>query len=161
MPSHDHNVTKPMKYLLPLLLVLLACSPAKRAQYHYNKALKNGLKVIQDSDTIRITTLDSIPVIVNDTIVWEKFYTTKDTVIKFNNIYVPKTRFQTRIEYKERVKTIKIQGQTKWKTAKATQIVKYRINWWIVLISFILGILVRFLVQKGIIDRIVLAYKSL
>jgi hypothetical protein len=150
-----------MKYLLPLLLVLLACSPAKRAQYHYNKALKNGLKVIQDSDTIRIATIDSIPVIHNDTIVWEKFIAYRDTVIKFNNIYVPKTRFQTRIAYKERVKTIKIQGQTKWKTAKATQQVKYKINWWIVLISFILGILVRFLVQKGIIDRIVLAYKSL
>ena len=161
MPSNDHNVTKPMKYLLPLLLVLLACSPAKRAQYHYNKALKNGLKVIQDSDTIRITSIDSIPVIVNDTIVWEKFIAYRDTVIKFNNIYVPKTRFQTRIEYKERVKTIKIQGQTKWKTAKATQVVKYKINWWIVLISFILGTLARFLVQKGIIDRIVLLYKSL
>jgi len=144
-----------------LLLVLASCSPAKRAQYHYNKALKNGLKVIQDSDTISITSIDSIPLIVNDTIVWEKYYTTKDTVIKFNNIYVPKTRWQTRIEYKERVKTIKIQGQTKWKTAKATQQVKYKINWWIVLLSFILGTLARFLLQKGIIDRIVLLYKSL
>jgi len=148
-----------MKYFLPLLLVLLACSPAKRAQYHYQKALKNGLKVIQDSDTIRITTLDSIPVIVNDTIVWEKFYTTKDTVIKFNNIYVPKTRFQTRIEYKERVKTIKIQGQTKWKTAKATQVVKYKINWWIVLVSFILGTLARFLIKQGVFQRIALLLK--
>jgi hypothetical protein len=138
-----------------------SCSPAKRAQYHYNKALKNGLKVIQDSDTIRIATIDSIPVIHNDTIVWEKFIAYRDTVINFRNVYLPKTRFQERIAYKERVKTIKIQGQTKWKTAKATQVVKYRINWWIVLISFILGILVRFLVQKGIIDRIVLAYKSL
>lgn len=150
-----------MRYLLPLLLVLAACSPAKRAQYHYNKALKNGLKVVQDSDTIRITSIDSIPVIHNDTIVYEKFYTTKDTVIKFNNIYVPKTRFQERILYKERVKTLKIKGDTQWKTAKATQVVKYRINWWIVLVSFILGTLVRFLLQKGIIDRIVLLYKSL
>jgi hypothetical protein len=144
-----------------LLLVLASCSPAKRAQYHYNKALKNGLKVIQDSDTIRITTLDSIPVIHNDTIVWEKFIAYRDTVIKFNNIYVPRTKFQERIAYKERVKTIKIQGQTKWKTAKATQVVKYKINWWIVLLSFILGTLARFLLQKGIIDRIVLLYKSL
>lgn len=148
-----------MRYLLPLLLVLAACSPAKRAQYHYNKALKNGLKVIQDSDTIRITSIDSIPVIVNDTIVWEKYYTTKDTVIKFNNIYVPKTRWQTRIEYKERVKTIKIQGQTKWKTAKATQQVKYKINWWIVLVSFILGTLARFLIKQGVFQRIALLLK--
>jgi len=148
-----------MKYFLPLLLVLASCSPAKRAQYHYNKALKNGLKVIQDSDTIRITTLDSFAVIHNDTIRYEKFFTTKDTVIKFNNIYVPKTRFQTRIEYKERVKTIKIQGQTKWKTAKATQVVKYKINWWIVLISFILGTLARFLIKQGVFQRIALLLK--
>ena len=148
-----------MRYFLPLLLVLAACSPAKRAQYHYKKALKNGLKVVQDSDTIRITTIDSIPVIHNDTIVYEKFYTTKDTVIQFNNIYVPKTRFQTRIEYKERVKTIKIQGQTKWKNAKATQVVKYKINWWIVLISFILGTLARFLIKQGVFQRIALLFK--
>ena len=148
-----------MRYFLPLLLVLAACSPAKRAQYHYNKALKNGLKVVQDSDTIRITTIDSIPVIQNDTIVYEKFYTTKDTVIQFNNIYVPKTRFQTRIEYKERVKTIKIQGQTKWKTAKATQVVKYKINWWIVIVSFILGTLARFLIKQGVFQRIALLFK--
>jgi hypothetical protein len=148
-----------MKYFLPLLLVLFACSPAKRAQYHYNKALKNGLKVIQDSDTIRITTLDSIPLIVNDTIVWEKFIAYRDTVIKFNNIYVPKTRWQTRIAYKERVKTIKIQGQTKWKTAKATQVVKYKINWWIVLVSFILGTLARFLIKQGVFQRIALLLK--
>jgi hypothetical protein len=148
-----------MKYFLPLLLVLLACSPAKRVQYHYNKALKNGLKVIQDSDTIRIATIDSIPVIHNDTIVWEKFIAYRDTVIKFNNIYVPKTRWQTRIEYKERVKTIKIQGQTKWKTAKATQVVKYKINWWIVLVSFILGTLARFLIKQGVFQRIALLLK--
>jgi len=148
-----------MKYLLPLLLVLLACSPAKRAQYHYNKALNNGLKVIQDSDTIRITTLDSIPVIVNDTIVWEKFFTTKDTVIFFKNVYVPRTKFQERIAYKERVKTIKIQGQTKWKTAKATQVVKYKINWWIVLVSFTLGTLARFLIKQGVFQRIALLLK--
>ena len=147
--------------ILSLISTIFAtsCSPAKRAQYHYNKALKNGLKLVQDSDTIRITTIDSIPVIHNDTIVYEKFYTTKDTVIQFNNIYVPKTRFQTRIEYKERVKTIKIQGQTKWKTAKATQVVKYKINWWIVLISFILGTLARFLIKQGVFQRIALLFK--
>jgi PBP1b-binding outer membrane lipoprotein LpoB len=142
-------------------IFVTSCSAPKRAQYHYKKALKNGLKVVQDSDTIRIATIDSIPVIHNDTIVWQKYYTTKDTVIKYNNIYVPKTRFQTKIEYKERIKTIKVQGQTQWKTAKATQVVKYKINWWIVLVSFILGTLARFLLQKGIIDRIVLLYKSL
>jgi hypothetical protein len=136
-----------------------SCSAPKRAQWHYKKALKNGLQLVQDSDTIRITTIDSIPVIMNDTIVWQKYITTKDTIIKYNNIYVPKTRWQTRIEYKERVKTLRIKGDTQWKTAKAKQVVKYRWAWWPIVISFFIGILLRFLIQRGLLDRIALLFK--
>jgi PBP1b-binding outer membrane lipoprotein LpoB len=147
--------------ILSLVSTIFAtsCSAPKRAQWHYKKALKNGLQVVQDSDTIRIATIDSIPVIKNDTIVWEKFIAYRDTVIKYNNIYVPKTRWQTRIEYKERVKTLKIKGDTQWKTAKAKQVVKYRWAWWPIVISFFLGIFLRFLIQKGLLDRIALLFK--
>jgi hypothetical protein len=148
-----------MRYLIPILILFVSCSAPKRAQWHYKKALKNGLKVVQDSDTIRITTIDSIPVIMNDTIVWQKYITTKDTIIKYNNIYVPKTRWQTRIEYKERVKTLRIKGDTQWKTAKAKQVVKYRWAWWPIVISFFIGILLRFLIQRGLLDRIALLFK--
>jgi hypothetical protein len=131
--------------ILSLVSTIFAtsCSPAKRAQYHYKKALKNGLQVVQDSDTIRITSIDSIPVIHNDTIVWEKFYTTKDTVIQFNNIYVPKTRWQTRIEYRYKTKVEKIRGKTVYKTAKAEQVVKYRTLWW----PFWLGLAIPFILR--------------
>jgi hypothetical protein len=95
----------------------------------------------------------------NDTIVWQKYITTKDTIIKYNNIYVPKTRWQTRIEYKERVKTLRIKGDTQWKTAKAKQVVKYRWAWWPIVISFFIGILLRFLIQRGLLDRIALLFK--
>ena len=88
--------------ILLLLFVLYGCS----AQYHLNKAIKKGYTCEQTGDTIRITTLDSIPVVINDTIVWEKFITTKDTIIKYNTVYVPKTRLEKRIEYKLKVKTI-------------------------------------------------------
>ena len=88
--------------ILLLLFVLYGCS----AQYHLNKAIKKGYTCEQTGDTIRITTLDSIPVIVNDTIVWEKFITTKDTIIKYNTVYVPKTRLEKKIEYKLKIKTI-------------------------------------------------------
>jgi hypothetical protein len=147
--------------ILSLVSTIFAtsCSAPKRAQWHYKKALKNGLKVVQESDTIRITTIDSIPVIMNDTIVWQKYITTKDTIIKYNNIYVPKTRWQTRIEYKERVKTLRIKGDTQWKTAKAKQVVKYRWAWWPIVISFFIGILLRFLIQRGLLDRIALLFK--
>ena len=85
-----------------IILLLSSCS----AQYHLNKAIKKGYKCEETGDTIRITTLDSIPVIINDTIVWEKIINTKDTIIKYNTVYVPKTRLDKRIEYKIKVKTI-------------------------------------------------------
>jgi hypothetical protein len=150
-----------MKHLIAILsvLTLLSCSSERKAQYHYKKALKHGLKVVNDSDTIRITSIDSFPVIKNDTIVWEKYLTTKDTIIQFKNIYVPKTRYQTRIEYKERVKTLRIEGKTKWKTAKATQVVKYRTSWWLVLLAFVLGFVVRFVLNSTFISRVRLFFR--
>lgn len=147
-----------MRYLLPLL-ILISCSAPKRAQWHYKRALKNGLELVQDTDTIRITSIDSIPVIINDTIVWQKYITTKDTIIKYNNIYVPKTRWQTKIEYRERVKTLRIKGETQWKTAKAKTVVKYRWAWWPIIIAFTLGLFLRWLINNGLIDRISLLRK--
>lgn len=141
------------------VLTLFSCSSERLAQYHYRKALKHGLKVVQDSDTIRITTLDSFPVIKNDTIFWEKFITTKDTIVNFRNVYVPKTRWQTRIEYKERIKTLRIEGKTQWKTAKAVQVVKYRTSWWLVLVAFVIGFLLRVILTPTFIGRIKLLFK--
>ncbi len=141
------------------VLTLFSCSSERKVQYHYKKALKHGLKVVQDSDTIRITTLDSFPVISHDSIVWEKFIAYRDTVIKFQNVYVPKTRWQTRIEYKERIKTLRIQGKTEWKTAKAVQVVKYRTSWWLVLLAFVIGFFVRLVLTPTFIGRIKLLFK--
>jgi hypothetical protein len=96
-----------MKYIIFILIAMLcSCS----VNYHINQATKKGFKCAETSDTIRITTLDSIPYIVNDTIVWEKFFTTKDTVIIYKNVYIPKTKWQVRTEikykYKIQLKTI-------------------------------------------------------
>jgi len=150
-----------MRYLIAFIcvLTLFSCSSERKAQYHYKKALKHGLKVVNDSDTIRITTLDSFPVIKHDSIVWEKFIAYRDTVINFKNVYIPKTRWQTRIEYKERVKTLRIEGKTKWKTAKAVQVVKYRTSWWLVLIAFILGFVLRFILNSTFISRVRLFFR--
>lgn len=152
-----------MKAILAVFVAfaVVSCSSERLAQYHIKKALKHGAKLTQDSDTIRITTIDSFPVIKHDSIVWEKFITTKDTIVKFKNVYVPKTRWQTRIEYKERVKTLRIQGKTEWKTAKAQQVVKYRTNWWIVLIAFVVGFILRFVLNSTFIGRVKLFFKYL
>ena len=148
-------------YAILITFAVLSCSSERKAQYHVRKALKHGAKLTQDSDTIRITTIDSFPVIKHDSIVWEKFIAYRDTVIKFNNVYVPKTRFQTRIEYKERVKTLRIEGKTKWKTAKAVQVVKYRTNWWIVFIAFVVGFILRFVLNSTFLTRVKLFFRYL
>jgi hypothetical protein len=131
--------------------MLLGCSSERLAQYHYKKALKHGLKVIQDSDTITINTIDSIPVIINDTIVWEKYFTTKDTVVKFNNIYIPKTRWQTRIEYRYKTKVLKqdvLKYKYIYKDSKQRAKEKRGINWqlffWGVLTGAILLVVISF-----------------
>jgi hypothetical protein len=141
------------------VLTLFSCSSERLAQYHVRKALKHGAKLTQDTDTIRIATVDSFPVIKHDSIVWEKFIAYRDTVIKFQNVYVPKTRWQTRIEYKERVKTLRIQGKTQWKTAKAQQVVKYKFRLWWVIVAFCVGFLVRYILSPTFIGRIKLFMK--
>lgn len=141
------------------VLTLFSCSSERLAQYHVRKALKHGAKLTQDTDTIRIATVDSFPVISHDSIVWEKFIAYRDTVIKFQNVYVPKTRWQTRIEYKERVKTLRIKGKTQWKTAKAQQVVKYKFRLWWVIVAFCVGFLVRYILSPTFIGRIKLFMK--
>ena len=105
-----------MRYLA-IIILLSSCS----AQYHLNKAIKKGYTCEETGDTIRITTLDSIPVIIHDSIVWEKFITTKDTIIKYRTTYVPRTRFQERLAYKLKVKTIYKDRIVEKAKAKATQ----------------------------------------
>ena len=75
-PVHHSMYKKSMRiYSLIFVLTLFSCS----AKYHYNKAIKKGLQVTKTSDTIRISTIDSIPVIKHDTIVYERIISSKDT----------------------------------------------------------------------------------
>ena len=137
-----------MKKLIVFLSVLtiLSCSSERKAQYHYKKALKHGLKLIQDSDTIQIVSIDSIPIIVNDTIIWEKIITSKDTIVFFKNVYVPKTKWQTRIEYRYKTKILK-QDVLKYKyiykdskeKRKEVQQTKRRTNWNLFFWGFLAG----------------------
>ena len=141
-----------MRHLLPLIVLslLFSCSDAKKAQYHYKKAVKYGLSIA--NDTIKINTIDSFAVIRNDTIVWEKFITTKDTIIQI--LEMPKTRYQTRIEYKYKTQILK-QDVLKYKyiyreakeQRKAVQITKAKTNWMLLLWGFIIGVLLSFVTR--------------
>lgn len=128
--------------ILSLISTIFAtsCSAPKRAQYHYKRALANGLKIVQDSDTIRIATVDSFPIVRNDTIFWEKVLTYKDTVVQFRTVTIPKTRWQTRIEWKYRTKIEKIKGDV---ITKKHEVVRYRVRWW----PFWLGLAIPFVLR--------------
>jgi hypothetical protein len=141
-----------MRLLLPLIVLTLlyGCSHAKKAQYHYKKAVKFGLSIA--NDTIKINTIDSVAIIVNDTIVWEKFITTKDTIIQI--LEMPKTRYQTRIEYRYKTKVLK-QDVLKYKyiyreakeQRKAVQITKSKTNWMLFFWGFLAGVLLSFVAR--------------
>jgi hypothetical protein len=130
-----------MRYLA-ILLLLNSCS----AQYHLNKAISKGYACEQTSDTIRITTLDSIPVIIHDSIVWEKFINTKDTIIKYKTVYVPKTRLDKKIEYRLKVKTIYKDRIVEKAQAKATQ-PKTRGNLSLLFVGVAIGLLLSYLLK--------------
>jgi len=84
-----------MRYLFILLLVC-SCS----VNYHLNKAIKKGYRCDTITDTIRVVKVDSFLVRTTDTIYWEKYFTTKDTIIKYKTSYIPKTRYEMRFDYK-------------------------------------------------------------
>ena len=134
---------------LSTIILLFACSHSKRAIWHYKKAVKNGLELIQTADTIRISTIDSIPVVVDNKIYWEKIVTQKDTIIKYANIYIPKTRWQTRIEYRYKIRTLR-QDVLKYKYIyKDKKQEKAKTNWrlffWGLLVGFVLNFALRIL----------------
>jgi hypothetical protein len=101
-------------YLILVSIFLFSCS----AKWHYNKAIKKGMEITNKSDTIRITTIDSIPIIQHDTIVYQKFFTSKDTIIYYKDVYVPKTIREIRIENKLIRDTIRIREKADVQLAK-------------------------------------------
>ena len=128
-----------MRYLA-IILLLSSCS----AQYHLNKAIKKGYTCEETGDTIRITTLDSIPVIIHDSIVWEKFITTKDTIIKYKSVYVPKTKIELKREYKLKIKTIYKDRIVEKAKAKATR-PRTRGNFSLLFVGVGIGLLLSYL----------------
>ena len=114
------------------VLTLFSCS----ANYHYRKALKRGLEPLISSDTIRIATIDSIPVVRNDTVVYERYFSSKDTIIRYDNVFVPKTRLETRIEYKIHRDTIRMETRVEVQKAKASKKPNYM---WLIIGFCIVG----------------------
>lgn len=120
-------------------ILLVSCS----AEYHLHKAMKKGYKCEEVSDTLRITSVDSFPVIVNNEIVWEKFITQKDTVVMWKTQYIPRTRWEKKIEYKlkrDTIRQIQRVEVAKYKSEK-----KSKANIWLFVIGFGLGLFTKYL----------------
>lgn len=97
-----------------MFYALTGCS----AHWHYTKAIKKGLKPLIETDTIKVSSWDTL-YIDGDTILVP---TQKDTVIRYQNVYIPKTRWQTRIEYKYKRDTLElVKYRTKYQYKQAKQ----------------------------------------
>ena len=129
--------------LLVLILLLSSCS----ANYHLRKAIKKGYRCEEIADTFVINSIDSIPYVLRDYIAWEKVLVQKDTIVRYKRSFVPKTRFETRIEYKLKRDTIKMLEKVevaKWKTEKHKNT---KPNIWLFIIGFVLGFLTNWLLK--------------
>jgi hypothetical protein len=89
--------------------------------YHVRKAIKKGYRCDEVADTIQVLTIDSIPYVLRDSIMWEKVLVQKDTIVRYKRSFVPQTRFDKRIEYRLKRDTLKMIQKVevvKWKTEK-------------------------------------------
>ena len=126
-----------MKNLVTILsLIVTIFATSCTANYHVQKAIKKGYRCDEVGDTIRITSIDSIPYVVNDSIYWEKVLVQKDTIVRYKTSYVPKTRWQTRIEYKLKRDTIR--------QVQKIEVAKYKSqkpkpDFWVLILGFVMG----------------------
>lgn len=121
-----------MKYLF-ILLLLTSCS----VQNLISRAERKGYRCDTITDTIRVVKVDSFLVVKTDTTYWEKIITSKDTIIYYRTSYYPKTRYETKFEYKrfnDSLRAIRIMYkdslQSALKTAKndlkRERVIKYK-----------------------------------
>lgn len=120
--------------ILSLLLAIFATSCS--VNYHVRKAFDKGYRCDEVGDTIRITSIDSIPYVVNDSIYWEKVLVQKDTIVRYKTSYVPLTRYQERIRYKLKRDTIR--------QVQKIEVAKYKSqkekpNFWVLILGFVIG----------------------
>ena len=126
-----------------LIFICFLCSCS--AKWHYKRAIKKGLEIVSKSDTIRITTIDSIPVIRDSVIIYEKYFSSKDTVIYYKDVYIPKTIREIRVENKLIRDTIRIKEKANIRIAKEeTKQTKAENN---VYSKFILGLVIGLIIS--------------
>jgi NO-binding membrane sensor protein with MHYT domain len=133
------------KLILSLLLAIFATSCS--VNYHVRKAIKKGYRCEEVADTFVINSIDSIPYVLRDSIMWERVLVQKDTIVRYKRSFVPKTRFQTRIEYKLKRDTLRMIEKVevvKWKMEKNKN---KKPNLWLFIIGFVAGFAAKWLMK--------------
>ena len=114
------------------------------ASYHYKKATQKGFKCTLVNDTIVIDRIDSV--IINGV---KTYYVTKvDTIIQTNSVYIPKTRFETRIEWRkvrDTIELLRYKTKVKYKVDLRQKKNEKGVNWNLMVIC---GIVLVFLGYK-------------
>ena len=129
---------------LILAIIVTSCS----ANYHLSKAMKKGYRCEEVSDTFVINSIDSIPYVLRDSILWEKVLVEKDTIVRYKRSYVPKTRLQTRIEYRLKRDTLKMIEKVevvKYKTEKRKNT---KPNILLLVLGFVVGMITNWLLKN-------------
>ena len=114
------------------------------ASYHYNKATQKGFKCTLVNDTITINKIDSI--IINGE---KTYYVTKyDTIVQTNSVYIPKTRYETKIEWRkvrDTIELLRYKTKVKYKVDLRQKKNEKGVNWNLMVIC---GIVLVFLGYK-------------
>jgi hypothetical protein len=129
--------------LLLLILLLSSCS----ANFHLRKAIKKGYSCDTIADTITVSSIDSIPYVLRDSIYWEKVIVQKDTIVRYKASKVPKTRYQTRIEYKLKRDTLRMIEKVEVVKYKTEKHKNKKPNLWLFIIGFSAGFLTKWLMK--------------
>ena len=120
------------------MFLLSGCS----ASYHYKKATQKGFKCTLVNDTIVIDRIDSVII---DGV--KTYYVTKyDTIIQTNSVYVPKTRYETKIEWRkvrDTIELLRYKTKVKYKVDK-----KETVNWNILAICGIVFVVLAYKIFK-------------
>jgi len=144
--AHDRNAKKLIAVRLVLFIsvfLLASCS----ANYHLRKAIKKGYSCDTIADTITITSIDSIPYVLRDSIAWEKVIVQKDTIVRYKASKVPKTRYETKIEYRLKRDTIKLLQKVEVVKYKKERNNKKKPNLWLFIIGFGIGFITNWLLK--------------
>lgn len=168
---------KRLSLYISTLIILSSCS----AHYHIVRAMKKGYRCNEVSDTIRISSIDSIPYVLRDSIAWEKVIVQKDTIIRYRASKVPKTRFEIRFDNRrfadslknvrkmyfdslkayKKINSDRVKAYKKIVKIQTKPLYKFKIDWRYVIVAYILGFFTRLSLSETFRSRISLLTKFL